>query len=114
MAGRLKGKVALVTAAAQGFGRAIAEAFINQSATLIATDVDAKKLKGLAAAQTAQFDVRPSAPGPRLGTTQEVAALALLLASEQPRSPAKRISLTAAWRFDAATGPRSGLISSFD
>ena len=37
MAGRLKGKVALVTAAAQGFGRAIAEAFINQSATLIAT-----------------------------------------------------------------------------
>ena len=63
MAGRLKGKVALVTAAAQGFGRAIAEAFINQSATLIATAVDAKKLKGLAAAQTAQFDVRPSAPG---------------------------------------------------
>ena len=60
MAGRLKGKVALVTAAAQGFGRAIAEAFINQSATLIATDVDAK---GLAAAQTAQFGVRPSAPG---------------------------------------------------
>jgi len=113
MAGRLKGKVALVTAAAQGFGRAIAEAFINQSATLIATAVDAKKLKGLAAAQTAQFDVRPQ-PRARLGTTQEVAALALLLASEQPRSPAKRISLTAAWRFDAATGPRSGLISSFD
>lgn len=113
MAGRLKGKVALVTAAAQGFGRAIAEAFINQSATLIATAVDAKKLKGLAAAQTAQFDVRPSPPGTARNHAGS-GALALLLASEQPRSPAKRISLTAAWRFDAATGPRSGLISSFD
>ena len=113
MAGRLKGKVALVTAAAQGFGRAIAEAFINQSATLIATDVDAKSSKGSRPRKprSSTFVRQPRA---RLGTTQEVAALALLLASEQPRSPARRISLTAARRFDAATGPRSGLISSFD
>jgi 2-keto-3-deoxy-L-fuconate dehydrogenase len=47
MSGRLKGKVALVTAAGQGIGRAIATAFVAEGATVIATDVDAGKLKGL-------------------------------------------------------------------
>jgi 2-keto-3-deoxy-L-fuconate dehydrogenase len=58
MSGRLKGKVALVTAAGQGIGRAIAEAFIAEGAEVIATDLDAAKLKDLKKAKTFSLDVR--------------------------------------------------------
>jgi 2-keto-3-deoxy-L-fuconate dehydrogenase len=58
MAGRLKGKVALVTAAGQGIGRAIAAAFAAEGARVIATDLDAGKLKGLRAAERRALDVR--------------------------------------------------------
>ena len=44
---RLKGKVALLTAAAAGIGRATAEAFAREGAHVIATDLDPAKLKGL-------------------------------------------------------------------
>ena len=57
MSGRLKGKVALVTAAGQGIGRAIAAAFSDEGATVIATDVDAGKLKGLKAKRRLALDV---------------------------------------------------------
>jgi 2-keto-3-deoxy-L-fuconate dehydrogenase len=57
MAGRLKGKVALVTAAGQGIGRAIAQAFIAEGAVVIATDIDAGKLHGLKAKQRLKLDV---------------------------------------------------------
>ncbi len=44
MAGRLEGKVALLTAAAAGIGRATAEAFAAEGAKVIATDLN---LEGL-------------------------------------------------------------------
>ncbi len=56
MTDRLKGKVAFVTAAGQGIGRAIAESFIAEGATVIATDLDAGKLKGLKAAKCMKLD----------------------------------------------------------
>ncbi len=60
MAGRLEGKTAVVTAAGQGIGRAIAEAFIAEGATVWATDLDAGKLAGLTGATARSLDVRSS------------------------------------------------------
>ena len=51
MADRLKGKTALITAAAQGIGRASALAFAAEGANVIASDIDVTKLaevKGMA------------------------------------------------------------------
>ena len=57
MTNRLQNKVALVTAAGQGIGRAIAEAFIAEGAKVIATDVADDKVKSLNAAKRAKLDV---------------------------------------------------------
>jgi len=58
--GRLSGKVAVVTAAGQGIGRAIAEAFEAEGARVVATDLDAAKLKGLKG-KLLKLDVRSTA-----------------------------------------------------
>ena len=57
MAGRLAGKVALVTAAAQGIGRASAELFAAEGADVLATDRDEAKLSGLMGCRTRRLDV---------------------------------------------------------
>jgi 2-keto-3-deoxy-L-fuconate dehydrogenase len=61
MAKRLQGKVALVTAAGQGIGRAIAEACATEGASVIATDVDENKLDGIKSAKRLKLDVRSTA-----------------------------------------------------
>jgi 2-keto-3-deoxy-L-fuconate dehydrogenase len=58
MSNRLQGKVALVTAAGQGIGRAIAETFIAEGAQVIATDLAEDKLAGLNAKEALKLDVR--------------------------------------------------------
>jgi 2-keto-3-deoxy-L-fuconate dehydrogenase len=61
MTDRLRGKLALITAAGQGIGRAIAEAFIAEGAAVIATDVAEDKLGGLKAKKQRKLDVRSAA-----------------------------------------------------
>jgi 2-keto-3-deoxy-L-fuconate dehydrogenase len=49
MSARLAGKKAFVTAAGQGIGRAVAEAFAREGATVVATDLNPALLDGLGA-----------------------------------------------------------------
>jgi len=67
MAGRLQDKTAFVTAAGQGIGRAIAEAFLREGAAVWATDLEEAKLDGLDGARCRRLDAR---------STDAVAALA--------------------------------------
>jgi 2-keto-3-deoxy-L-fuconate dehydrogenase len=61
MAHRLQGKLALITAAGQGIGRAIAEAFAAEGAKVVATDVEPQKLDNLKADKRGKLDVRSTA-----------------------------------------------------
>ena len=67
MPGRLAGKRAVITAAAQGIGRASAEMFVREGAHVIATDVNGGGLAALAGCDPRQLDVTD---------TQAIAALA--------------------------------------
>lgn len=69
MSGRLHGKTALVTAAAQGIGRAAALAFAREGASVIASDIKMDKLSELAG--TPGIEVR------RLDVTDDAAIAAL-------------------------------------
>ena len=53
---RLEGKTALITAAGQGIGRAIAQRFLEEGAQVVATDVNPSLLEGFAG-RTEKLDV---------------------------------------------------------
>ncbi len=57
----LSGKRVLITAAAQGIGRASAEAFVRAGAQVLATDINAAGLEGLRGCETARLDVLDAA-----------------------------------------------------
>jgi 2-dehydro-3-deoxy-L-fuconate 4-dehydrogenase len=81
MTNRLHGKIALVTAAGQGIGRAIAESFIAEGASVVATDLAEDKLDGLKARQRRKLDVRSAADIEALAgqVAREFAALDILV-----------------------------------
>jgi 2-keto-3-deoxy-L-fuconate dehydrogenase len=55
--GRLSGKIALVTAAAQGIGKASAELFAREGARVIATDLNEELLAGVEGCEGRRLDV---------------------------------------------------------
>lgn len=58
---RLEGKIAVVTAAGQGIGRAIVERFLEEGADVFASDIDASKLDGLMVKDARRLDVTDGA-----------------------------------------------------
>ncbi len=58
---RLKGKTVLITAAGQGIGRATAELFLAEGATVIAADINAQALADFEGATTRVLDVTDGA-----------------------------------------------------
>ncbi len=81
MIGRLAGKIALVTAAGQGIGRATAVAFANEGATVWATDFNQTALKTLSDERrdisVRELDVRESRDVDRIAS--ELGSLDILL-----------------------------------
>lgn len=74
--GRLENKVALVTAAAQGIGRASAKLFASEGARVIATDINLDALQDLAGCEVRQLDVLN--PGAILALSKEIGPLNIL------------------------------------
>jgi 2-dehydro-3-deoxy-L-fuconate 4-dehydrogenase len=79
MSGRLDGKRVLITAAAQGIGRATAEKFAGEGATVIATDINMEVLGTLKAPNltTRKLDVLD--PAAIVAAEQEIGAIDVLM-----------------------------------
>jgi 2-keto-3-deoxy-L-fuconate dehydrogenase len=73
---RLEGKTAVITAAAQGIGRASAELFAAQGARVIATDINIDALKDIVGCETRKLDVLKS--GEVAALAQEIGAIDIL------------------------------------
>jgi len=69
MSQRLQGKTAFITAAGQGIGRAIVEAFVQQGARVIASDLNPALLKALAEATGCQTEVLDATDGAAITAT---------------------------------------------
>jgi 2-keto-3-deoxy-L-fuconate dehydrogenase len=81
MSGRVQNKVALVSAAGQGIGRAIAEALIAEGGIVIATDLADDKLAGLKAKARHKLDVlsQPNVDALAKSVAAEFGALDILV-----------------------------------
>jgi 2-keto-3-deoxy-L-fuconate dehydrogenase len=76
MSQRLSGKIAVISAAARGIGRATAEAFIREGADVTATDIDESEVRTLSGCRTCQLDVTDAASVKALA--QEVGPIDIL------------------------------------
>lgn len=80
MSQRLQGKTAFITAAGQGIGRAIAEAFVREGARVVATDLNPALLTALADATGCQTRVLDATDGAAIATVAaEVGAVDVLV-----------------------------------
>lgn len=109
MTRRLDGKVALVTAAARGIGRATAQRFVAEGARVIATDRDEHALAGLDGCETRALDVTDAdavrAMASDIGRIDVLANIAgivhagsILDCTEQDWDQALAINMTAMYR----------------
>ena len=74
-AGRLAGKVAVVTGAAQGFGLGIAEGLIKEGATVCIADMNAEGAKGAAAGLKAKYGKKAFSVQVNIAEEDSVAAM---------------------------------------
>ena len=76
MAGRLDGKFCVITGAARGIGKAIGQAFVDEGATVLLTDIDEAELTGTGeelGCRTLKLDVRSEEHWSRLAQLHPVA-----------------------------------------
>ncbi|MDI6838681.1 MAG: L-iditol 2-dehydrogenase [Rhizobiaceae bacterium] len=95
MTGRLQGKSALITGAARGIGRAFAEAYVHEGATVAIADIDLDR-----ATRTAE-EIGPAAYAVRLDVTDQASIDAAVKAVEE-RTGGLDILVNNAALFDLA------------